>query len=108
MKPGIKAVAIGSAFSIVAALASPGWAEPDPYPGGVVVAQSQIGNGTISAPVRQTALGYEVRLPGGNWIACKRDCAETLRVETVDFWEAQNGLAKECGVFGCLKLQYPR
>jgi hypothetical protein len=35
-------------------------------------------------------LGYQVQLPGGTWIYCRMSCTETLRVETVDFWEARN------------------
>ena len=45
-------------------------------------------------------------------VYCRRSCAETLRVETVDFFEtnaAGSGqLTNECGVFGCLDLKYPR
>ena len=26
-------------------------------------------------------------MPGGTWIGCERNCGETLRRETVDFWE---------------------
>lgn len=80
----------------------------------VVVAESRQGNGTVSGPVRRVATGYEVRLPGGTWVACRTSCAETLRVETVDFW-ANDGrligggtLQNECGIFGCLELRYPR
>jgi hypothetical protein len=29
-------------------------------------------------------------MPGGTWIPCKQDCRETLREETVDFWETIN------------------
>ena len=55
--------------------------------GGQVVAESRFGNGTVVGDVRQTRLGPQVRTPGGNWIYCRRSCSETLRVETVDFWE---------------------
>jgi len=37
--------------------------------------------------VRQTSIGPQVRTPGGNWLYCKRSCSETLRVNTVDFWQ---------------------
>lgn len=80
----------------------------------VVVAESRHGNGTVSGPVRRVATGYEVRLPGGTWVGCRTSCAETLRVETVDYW-ANDGrligggtLQNECGIFGCLELRYPR
>lgn len=39
--------------------------------------------------VRMGRWGPEVRLPGGSWIDCKGDCRETLREETVDWWERQ-------------------
>lgn len=54
-----------------------------------VVAESEFGHGTVRGPVRQSSEGWEVRLPGGTWIRCRRSCQETLRVETVDFWENQ-------------------
>ena len=85
---------------------------PTPYAGGVVVAKSRYGNGAISAIVRQSGLGWEVQLPGGRWAYCRRSCAETLRVETIDFFETNAAgagqLTNECGVFGCLDLKYPR
>lgn len=76
----------------------------------IVVAESRFGNGTVSGPVRLARFGREVRLPGGTWEPCKRSCSETLRVNTVDFWQAKepNSIAPECGVFGCLTLRYPR
>ena len=57
----------------------------------MVVAESRFGNGTVRGAVRQTSLGNQVQLPGGSWIYCRRSCSETLRAETVDFWEAQQG-----------------
>jgi hypothetical protein len=54
---------------------------------GDVVAESRFGHGTVSAPVRAARHGREVRLPGGTWIDCGRSCSETLRTESVDFWE---------------------
>jgi hypothetical protein len=29
--------------------------------------------------VRRGRNGYEIRLPGGTWIECRRDCSQTLR-----------------------------
>jgi hypothetical protein len=43
--------------------------------------------GTISAPVRPGRFGYEVRLPGGVWVPCTTNCYDTLRHQTVDFWQ---------------------
>jgi hypothetical protein len=78
----------------------------------VVVAESRFGNGTVTGPVRVTAKGRQVRLPGGTWEYCRRSCSETLRVSTVDFWESPNagggGITNECGIFGCLELRFPR
>lgn len=42
---------------------------------------------TITAPVRQGPRGPEVRLPGGLWFRCELNCYETLRRESIDFWE---------------------
>ena len=86
---------------------------PASYPGGYVVAESRFGNGTVQAPVRQAAKGWQVRLPGGSWEYCRRSCSETLRVETVDRWEGKLGngsvgFGDECGIFGCLEIRYPR
>ena len=38
-------------------------------------------------PTRRGRVEREVRLPGGTWIGCKLDCRETLREESVDFFE---------------------
>ena len=77
---------------------------------GYVVARSRHGNGSVSGPVRMTDLGPQVRLPGGTWEYCRRSCSETLRVETVDIWEGRSdgqiGLAQECGIFGCLGINF--
>ena len=71
---------------------------------GYVVAKSRFGNGTVSGPVRETRVGPQVRLPGGTWEYCRRSCSETLRVETVDIWEARQGYGAECGILGCLSI----
>lgn len=54
-----------------------------------VTAYSRSNLQAVTAPVRRGRWGLEVRLPGGSWIDCKGDCRETLREETVDFWERQ-------------------
>lgn len=57
-----------------------------------VTAESWYGAGTITAPVRFGPRGgREVRLPGGSWIDCSSSCSNTLRQETVDYWESRNG-----------------
>ena len=58
---------------------------------GQVTIDSRYGHGTVSGPVRRGAKGFEVRMPGGTWIDCARNCGETLRRETVDFWESRGG-----------------
>jgi hypothetical protein len=60
--------------------------------GGYVHAESRYGHGSVAGPVRVGPRGrYEVRLPGGTWIECARSCGDTLRRETVDFWESRGG-----------------
>ncbi len=84
-----------------------------PPEGDVAVAVSRFGNGTVSGPVRSSRTGYEVRTPSGNWIACRRSCSETLRVETVDLHENNRSMTgvgtmqNECGIFGCLDFSVP-
>ncbi|MEQ8825460.1 MAG: hypothetical protein RIC14_13910 [Filomicrobium sp.] len=88
--------------------AEAGWRrQPEDLSRGYVVAESRYGNGTVSGPVRMRRLGPQVRLPGGTWQWCRRTCAETLRVESIDFWDSrQDGvLTDECGIFGCLEIR---
>jgi hypothetical protein len=55
-----------------------------------VTAESRYSGATITAPVRRGPHGRpEVRLPGGTWIECANNCADTLRRETVDFWKGR-------------------
>lgn len=61
---------------------------------GTIVACSWYGNQCVTAPVRRGKLGPEVRTKGGTWIDCRGDCRETLREETLDFWETQDRKAK--------------
>jgi hypothetical protein len=58
------------------------------YESNYVVAHSDFGNGSVSGPVRQGRRGWQVRMPGGTWIDCVRSCSDTLRRQTVDFWES--------------------
>ena len=103
---------IGLAVMAATFPADAGWRRNSEVPGGVVTAQSRFGNGSISGPVRTARIGYEVRLPGGTWVGCRRSCSETLRVETVDIFENQEGLSgygaanNECGIFGCLDVHF--
>jgi len=70
---------------------------PGPPKGDVVIAHSRWGHGSVSGPVRRTPNGWEVRLPRGTWIPCKRSCSEELRFATVDFWETQGRSAPDGG-----------
>jgi len=103
----ILATAFATVLGVAADVASAGRRGPER--GDFVVAVSRYGNGSVSGPVRSTRTGYEVRLPRGTWVACRRSCAETLRVETVDIFENEGSLTgygtamNECGIFGCLE-----
>lgn len=82
--------------------------------GGIVTTYSRHGNGEISGPIRRARFGWQVQLPSGSWTDCRRSCEETLRVQSIDFFENQDTLvgygtlANQCGVLGCLELHYPR
>ncbi|MDX2158891.1 MAG: hypothetical protein SFW09_20500 [Hyphomicrobiaceae bacterium] len=67
-------------------------------PPAYVVAESRWGNGTITGAVRPGRHGWQVRLPRGTWIDCGRSCSETLRRETVDFWQSSGPQAADSGV----------
>ena len=84
-------------------------------PGEMITAYSRYGNGSISSIVRPGHTGWEVKLPGGGWVGCRRSCEETLRVQTVDIYGdggttlsdgGYGTLQRECGVFGCLGGHY--
>ena len=65
---------------------------------GVVVAESFHGHGSVSAPVRRNSKGrLEVGLPGGTWYECAFSCSDTLRRQTVDFWENTPGRPRDSG-----------
>lgn len=65
--------------------------------GSYVTAESQWGNGRVSGPVRPGKFGPEVRLPGGTWVHCVRSCSETLRRESIDFWQSHGNHAPDQG-----------
>ena len=84
-------------------------------PGEVITAHSHYGNGSVRSVVRPGRYGWQVRLPHGTWVDCRRSCEETLRVQTVDIFgdgdtTLSNGgygtLTRECGVFGCLHWEW--
>lgn len=84
----------------------------DYAPGEVIVANSRYGNGSVTGVVRPGRNSWEVRLPHGTWVGCRRSCEETLRVQTVDLFENSGSfkgygdMSNECGVFGCLSLGF--
>jgi hypothetical protein len=59
---------------------------------GYAHAESRYGHGSISGPVRRGGgSGLEVMMPRGTWLDCGRSCSDTLRRQTVDFWENHGG-----------------
>ncbi len=87
MKTFVVAMAVAAGFGALAG-ADDVAARPDRA--GMATACSRTGNNCISAPLRRTPVGLELRLPGGTWIGCKRDCSRTLREETVEFWTTRD------------------
>ncbi len=75
------------AIAAVSGLSAEAQSRRDPGYGSVT-AESRYGTRTVTGAVRTGSNGrLEVRLPGGTWLECGRSCRETLRRETVDFWE---------------------
>jgi len=87
--------------AIVLMLPGVGVAQDARQPGagyGMVVAESFHGHGSVSAPVRRNGKGrLEVGLPGGTWYECAFSCSDTLRRQTVDFWENHAGRPRDTG-----------
>lgn len=106
---------VALAIIVVSAVNTSALAGRRPYEdGATITAFSRHGNGAIDGVVRRGRYAWEVRLPHGTWISCRRSCEETLRVETVDIFEndgrmiGYGTLQNQCGVFGCLELKLPR
>ncbi len=87
---GKPACALGIALLGLTLVALPVEARPRQGGAGTVVACSHYGKGCVSGPVRRGPVGLEVRMPGGTWIGCKRNCTRTLREEALDFFETLN------------------
>ena len=105
------------AAATVAAFLLPAAADARPrraYDAETVTVDSHFGNGSVTGAVRPGRSGWEVQLPSGSWVGCRRSCEETLRVQTVDLFETNGRLTgygafqNQCGIFGCLELRYPR
>jgi hypothetical protein len=61
-----------------------------------VTAESRYSGASITAPVRAgPGNRLQVRLPGGTWIHCEQSCSDTLRRETIDFWQNHGGRPRE-------------
>jgi hypothetical protein len=85
------AMTAGLILSVLGASAEPSDAarrkQPRAAGRDTVTTESWYGHGKVTAPVRGSGERAEVRMPGGTWIPCKQDCAQTLREESLDFWE---------------------
>ena len=83
----LKAASLILLASVAAMLPAVAQAQRERDTGSGVTTCSRYGKGCISAPTRRGRVEREVRLPGGTWIGCKLDCRETLREESLDFFE---------------------
>ena len=96
MSPSIMTGALLMAAGALLIGTSAGEAKPVRETGGTVKVCSLYGKGCVTAPTRPGQFNdREVRLPGGTWIACKLDCRQTLREESVDFFETLNERAPD-------------
>lgn len=80
--------------------------------GEVITAYSRYSDRAVRGVVRHDPLGWQVRLPQGRWVFCRRSCEETLRVETIDRDNNPDAnltgggtFLSECGIFGCLDFR---
>lgn len=94
----LSSIAAGLLIATGAASLLPATGPAGPYLG-YVTAESRYGNGIVRGLVRHGPYGLQVQTPGGTWLDCRRQgwisdrnrpCAETLRTQTVDFWENQH------------------
>lgn len=104
----LRSITIAAVSVALLATAAPASARRKPAANAdYVVAESRFGHGTVTGAVRPGRNGLEVQTPGGNWLECGRSCSETLRTETVDFWENKGAGQKDRtdnpgGIFGTL------
>ena len=85
----LAAVAVVGGFAISVGTSRDADAQARRGAAGYVQTCSQYGNGCTKAPVRRGRNGYEYRMPGGTWIRCRGSCRNSLREDSVDFWETQ-------------------
>ena len=83
-------VGLAASFALPAPADAFGFRKRERLDRGYVTAESRYGGPSISAPVRAGPSGRpQVQLPGGTWIDCAYSCSDTLRRETVDFWQSR-------------------
>lgn len=56
---------------------------------GKVTACSSFGGGCYTAKLVRSSVGWKLQLNNGTIINCGVTCQDTLRVQTVDFWQDQ-------------------
>jgi hypothetical protein len=67
---------------------------------GYVTARATFGGKEVTAPVRPGPHGRpQVAIGENTWVDCEITCEYTLRRNTVDFWDFQNGRAASPGYF---------
>jgi hypothetical protein len=62
---------------------------------GKVTACSSYGSKCYTAKLVRSPVGWKMRLNGGTLIDCGVTCQDTLRRETIDFWEDQRERATD-------------
>jgi hypothetical protein len=62
---------------------------------GKVTACSSYGHKCYTAKLVRSPVGWKMRLKGGTLIDCSVTCQDTLRIQTVDFWQDQRERATD-------------
>ena len=83
----ILAFTVGLGAAMLWASVDVGLAQERPSGCRYITVQSKYTFDTVSGCVRLGSQGPEVQLPSGAWIPCEFGCANTLRSQTVDFWQ---------------------
>lgn len=87
-----------SATAATSAITAPALAyERLPRSGKITVCGTFGNPDCYTAPVRATRHGPQFRLKSGRWVDCSGDCRDTLRRETVDFWDEQRNSGGDGG-----------
>lgn len=84
-------IAVVAAYMAYDALEGP---EPVVIGNGKATSKSHFSDKVATAATRQLQRGsvtyWQVRTPGGAWLDCSGDCAETYRREILDYWETRD------------------